>query len=171
MGLLTVTAPGLGTLTRVARDAGPDISKAWRSELRKAGAPMVADAKARYEAGPWPLRHRAAKTVRFAVLQNGVALQVGGKPWSMAMEFGTKRTETRKFDVKGGPGRGAQFGVVRHINYVAQFGAWTGNRHTLDDGDVSGHAALPAAAAGRDAAVTAIGGVIDNFLDTFAKAA
>lgn len=168
--LLELHADGIATITRVSRDLGRDIDKRWRGELRAAAAPIAADARARYR-GLAPLGAEAARTVRASVSQRGVEIRAGGKPWSKAQEFGTKRTATRKHNVNNAFGRGFSLpGVVKRINYVRIFGAWTGNQSTVSEGQVAGRALYPAAAAGRARAVKRLERLRDQAVNLLAQA-
>lgn len=170
MGLLDLRAEGLGVATRVARQIGGDIDKEWRAELRRAGQPIAQDARSRYRSLK-PLGGQAARTVRVSVTQRGVAVQAGGRPWSKAQEFGAKRTTTRKHRVNNAFGRGFSLpAVVKRINYVRVFGAWTGNQSTVGPGRVAGRALYPAAAAGRADAVKRLERVRDQALARLAGA-
>lgn len=163
--LLELRAEGIGSVVRVAKQLGPDVSRDVRKVVRAAGAPIVKDARRRYR-GAVPLGDRAARTVRQSVTQSGVQLRAGGFDWSKGAEFGSKRRETRRFDLNGRT-------VVRKIDYSSPriFGAWTGNRATLRFvGGVSGRALYPAAAEGREEAVRRLEEVLGGALDRMARA-
>ncbi len=169
--LTELHAEGISSLTRVAKELGPEVSKRWKVELRKAAEPIAGDAQRRYR-GLNRLGGRAAKTVGRRVSAKGLEVRAGGQPWSLAEEFGSNRVKTRTHDVRNAFGKGVSLiGIEKNINYKTLFGTWTGNRHTLrGTGLVAGHALFPAAAAGRDEAITRLEKVRDEFVKVLGEA-
>lgn len=171
--MLELRAPGLGAATRVAKQLGPEVSRAWRREIRDAVQPIARDAKDRYE-GAIPLGRRAARTVGVSVTQGGAAVKAGGFDWSKAAEFGAKRKKTRKHNVNDAFGRGFSLvGVEKRIDYSSPrlFGAWTGNRATLaGTGRVSGRALYPAAAEGLEDTLDRLQAIADDAVGRLARA-
>lgn len=167
--LLELQAEGIGSLTRVTADLGGSLDKEWRKDLRQAANPIAADAKRRYR-GLNNLGKHAARTVRTSVTQKGVLINAGGKPWSLAEEFGVDRSETRRYTWSDLFGKGITWRGNKRIDYRQVLGPWAGNALTVGEDKVAGRAVYPAAAAGRDDAVERLERLRDGFMDRLAKA-
>lgn len=159
----------LGAIRQAARKLGKDASKNWRDAVRKAGAPMVADAKARFRALGGTGR-RTARSVALRQANDGVTIKMGGAayPFARGREFGAKGAKT--FQVSQGNlfGRGITFEGSRTIDYSSPkiFGSWTGS-----SSGASGRAFYPAIRKHLGATRKRLEALADNYIDVLAKAA
>lgn len=134
---------GLRELQAALKAAEDGSLRDMRRAMRAALAPIVADAKGRFEA-LGGTGSRTAVTVRPFTTTTGIGVQFGGnKGYEMAREFGAKYKRISTFPQRRPTGT---VQVTRIMDYSTpqMFGPWTGNRFMLTSGTVSGRAFNPA---------------------------
>lgn len=168
---------GVTELSKAVKAAGEGLDKELRADLRKALAPIVADARRRFAglAGTGP---RTAKTVKGSITQRGIAVTMGGRGgagsgYELGREFGSKGGKFISYEMKGGGwATGWRGHVSRFMPYdrPSVFGAWTGNQLTLDPSRTSGHAFYPAIAHGATSAVADVTKTLEQYVGRIAGA-
>lgn len=138
---------GLRSLQRGLKALGDGSQREMRKALRAALSPIVADARASFQAlgGTGP---RTARTVRGFITQAGIGVQMGGKGgkaqgYELGREFGA-RVHLTTYPLRT---RAGTVTARRVFDYGAPtvFGPWTGNQWAnLKGGKVSGRAFTPA---------------------------
>lgn len=159
-GQVLLQVKGLKELQQALRDAEDGSLRDMRKAIRTALAPIVADARSRFE-GLGGTGARTAATVRSFNTANGFGVQFGGKAgYEFGREFGARYHRISTYQMKGAAGL-----VTRQMNYASPriFDTWTGNRFTLTSGAVSGRAFNPAVQDHWRVASKAISKVLDDY--------
>lgn len=156
---------GLGTIASVARRLSREASREWRAEIRRAGEPIVRDAKSRFRRLGGSKAATTARTVRLRATPRGVQLQMGGRnhPWARPKEFGAKRQQTRRHRITEAFGRPIDpVVVVKRIDYSSPriFGPSSGQE---------GKAFFPAVREGRELLERRLVGLRDNFVEVLSR--
>lgn len=160
---------GLTELRQALRASSGKMNTMLRDELHAALAPIIADARSRFNALPGTGKRtapavsgRATETSIAVLLRKDVGFEFG-------REFGAKGTRSVTFQRRR-PGGGTAT-VTRTIDYSRPtiFGPWTGNQFSWPPEPTSGHAFYPAAAQGGEAAAqriwVALGHIVDSWGD------
>lgn len=162
-GNVIIQVHGLKELQAALKDAADGSLPAMRKAMRAALAPIVADAKSRFEALGGSGARRTASTVRPFTTATGIGVQFGGKyGFEFGKEFGARYQRISTFTQKrpSGPVQ-----VTRQMDYAKPtvFGPWTGNRFTLKEGRISGRAFNPAVQDHWRVASTEINKTLDTY--------
>lgn len=121
----------LAAVSRAARKLDREVQRDAVKGLRRALAPVVPDARARYSAlgGTGP---RVARTVGMTANQKRVELYAGGSsvPFWGGREFGASQDSTRVYTWRNQFGKGIEFEGVKRIPYSSDrmFGRNTGTK-------------------------------------------
>lgn len=157
---------GLTELRQALKASEGKMDTMLRKELHAALAPIIADARGRFEALPG-VGKRTAPAVGGSAGPKSIAVYLREEfGFELGREFGAKGPKSVTFQQRR---RGGTATVTRTIDYSKPtiFGPWSGNQFSFPPDPTSGHAFYPAAAQGGEAAAqriwVALGAIVESW--------